>query len=95
MKTALAPNSIHSYDASVLLQTVEICENLGVKVLIIHDAIGCQQQYQPLVNLVFRLVNVEFLRQNDVKPKFPFISTNSHVTDEVVVGILGSTKFFR
>lgn len=95
MKMALTPNSIHSYDASILIKVVEVCKDLGVNVLVVHDALGCQQKHAPLVNLVFRLVNIYFLKQNDEKPTFPYINEEHRVTNKVILDILESTKFFR
>jgi len=81
MLTGLVPHSIHSYDASIMCQVVEITADLGIGVCVIHDSIGCRQEFIPLIRTLFKIVNIHFLEKNIKNPVFPYIK-NSMSEDE-------------
>jgi DNA-directed RNA polymerase len=73
---ALSANSIHSYDASVLFLVIELCKKFNIKVLVIHDSIGCNLIFAPIIKIIFRIANITLLEKSiDIKP-FPFNDEN-------------------
>ena len=71
---SLIPSSIHSYDSSIIMKCVEICKILGIRILIIHDSIGCSAIYAPLVRLIFVSVNYFYLEQSMIKAPYPLVT---------------------
>lgn len=93
-KQALVPNSIHCYDASIMFKTIEICNELNIETLVIHDSIGCKNIYTPLLKIIFKTINIFYLKKASIQPPFPFnkpINTNS----DLITKIIKSENFFR
>lgn len=94
---ALTPNTIHAYDASIIFLCIQICKELGIKILVIHDCIGCQLIYAPLVKKIFKIVNIEILKKNIKNKPFPLneIKYTKEEIEKLAIKILESTNFFR
>jgi DNA-directed RNA polymerase len=94
---ALTPNTIHAYDASVIFLCLKICRDLGINILVIHDCIGCNLIYAPIVKKIFKIANIEILKMSAKKAPFPLkkkiISEENF--EELKIKILESTNFFR
>lgn len=71
-KQAVVPNSIHSYDASVIAIVIEFCKKLNIKITVIHDSIGCNIIYAPIIKTLFKIANILILKKNIKKEPFPF-----------------------
>jgi hypothetical protein len=103
-KQALIPNSIHSYDASVIAFVIELCEMFGIEIVIIHDSIGCNIIYAPIIKIIFKIANIIIISKNINKPPFPFDSEKTNkeykLNDErkikeLIIKILESSNIFR
>jgi DNA-directed RNA polymerase len=103
-KQALVPNSIHSYDASVIAFVVQLCKIFKIKIVIIHDSIGCNIIYAPIIKIIFKIANIMIIKNNINKPPFPFDNNktkdNYKLNDEekikdLIVKILESSNIFR
>lgn len=96
-RQALIPNTIHAYDASILNLVCEICEEIGINILVIHDSIGGQAIYMPIVKKIFKIANIELIERSTEKKPFPFDKTNisKKMLKEIKREILESTNFFR
>lgn len=101
---SLIPNTIHSYDSSIMFKVIEICIELNIKILVIHDSIGCSLLHAPLVIIIFKIVNIYFLEKNSQNPPFPFNQKNlneyyklkdENIIKELSEKILKSDDFFR
>lgn len=62
-RQALVPNSIHSYDASVIATVIEICKEFNIEIVVIHDSIGCNLIYAPLIKIIFKIANIIILKK--------------------------------
>lgn len=71
-KQALVPNSIHSYDASVIAFVIELCKIFNIKIVVIHDSIGCNIIYAPIIKILFKIANLIIIEKNIKNPPFPF-----------------------
>ncbi len=103
-RQALIPNSIHSYDASVMALVIEICKNFEIEVLVIHDSIGCELIYGPIIKIIFKIANIIILEKNTKKKPFPFnekwLKKHYKLDKEekiivIIQKIMESTNFFR
>ncbi len=103
-KQALVPNSIHSYDASVIAFVIQLCKIFKIKIVIIHDSIGCNIIYAPIIKIIFKIANIIIIKNNINKPPFPFDNNktkdNYKLNDEkkikdLIVKILESSNIFR
>ena len=54
-KTAIAPNITHAYDASLLINTLQILQKLNIQALCIHDAIGTNIGLIAIVTTVYKI----------------------------------------
>lgn len=78
-KQAVVPNSIHSYDASVMAIVIKFCIKFNIKITIIHDSIGCNIIYAPIIKIIFKIANIMILENNKYKNPFPF--DNNHTKE--------------
>ena len=63
MLNGIAPNFIHSLDATVLYKTVELCIENGVKEFsLIHDSYGVHPNNIPILNSSFREAYIEVFK---------------------------------
>jgi len=103
-KQALVPNSIHSYDASVIAFVIKICKIFDIKIVIIHDSIGCNIIYAPIIKIIFKIANIIIIKENIKKYPFPF--DNDETKNEynlnreekiknLIIKILESSNIFR
>lgn len=98
-RRALIPNTIHAYDASILHLTIKICKDMGIEILVIHDSIGCQPLYAPIVKTVFKVANIILLDKSLKEKQFPIVK--EYLTDKeydkknIFKEILESKNFFR
>lgn len=95
-KQALVPNSIHAYDSSIINLILNICEDLGIEILVIHDSIGCTALIAPIIKILFKIVNIELLDNATKIAPFPFkepIKINNK--NELYKLIIESKNFFR
>lgn len=104
MLQSIIPNSIHSYDSSVICLVIEICKKLGIKVLVIHDSVGCNIIYAPIVKTIFKIANIIILENNTKKKPFPFDNINIEKEykldnikkiNKLKKRIIESTNFFK
>lgn len=97
-KTALTPNTIHSYDSSISFMLTTICKELGIEILLIHDSVGCELLLGPIIKILFKIVNIHYIEQAKVKAPYPFkkIIYNKEINYNVLYkNILESKDFFR
>lgn len=103
-RQALVPNSIHSYDASVIATVIEICKEFDIEIVVIHDSIGCNLIYAPLIKIIFKIANIIILKNNTKKIPFPFDNdklikeyklTNIEEIEKLKKEILESSNMFR
>ena len=94
---ALTPNTIHSYDASVMFLCIKICRELNIEILVIHDCIGCQLIHAPIVKKIFKIANIEIIKRSLQNKPFPIkeLNINKEEFEELKKAILESTNFFR
>lgn len=94
---ALAPNSIHSYDASVMFLCIKICREIGIEILVIHDCIGCRVIDAPIVKKIFKIANLIILKKSINIIPFPIKENNiNHMEyEKLKIKILESENFFR
>lgn len=71
-RQALVPNSIHSYDASVIAFVIELCKIFDIEIVVIHDSIGCNIIYAPIIKILFKIANIIIIEKNIKNPPFPF-----------------------
>ncbi len=103
-KQALVPNSIHSYDASVIAFVIELCKIFNIKIVIIHDSIGCNIIYAPIIKIIFKVANIIIIKKNINKNPFPFdndktksdykLNSEEKIKD-LIIKILESSNIFR
>ena len=103
-KQALVPNSIHSYDASVIAFVIELCKIFNIKIVIIHDSIGCNIIYAPIIKIIFKIANIIIIEKNINKHPFPFdndktksdyeLNSEEKIKD-LIIKILESSNIFR
>jgi len=103
-KQALIPNSIHSYDASVIAFVIELCKIFNIKIVIIHDSIGCNIIYAPIIKIIFKIANIIIIEKNINKHPFPFdndktksdykLNSEEKIKD-LIIKILESSNIFR
>lgn len=68
MLNGIAPNFIHSLDATVLYRTVEICKEHDVNGFwLIHDSYGVLPNYVDILNSSFREAYVEVFKANPLE----------------------------
>ena len=66
-KQGIAPNYVHSMDASHLMLTVDACVDAGIhQFAMIHDSYGCPAGQGDLMFSLVREVFAETYKQNDV-----------------------------
>ncbi len=103
-RQALVPNSIHSYDASVIATVIEICKEFDIEIVVIHDSIGCNLIYAPLIKIIFKIANIVILKNNSKNIPFPFNNdklineyklTDLNKIEELRKEILESSNMFR
>lgn len=95
-KIGLAANTIHAYDASVLLMAIKMCSRAGIKVLVIHDSIGCSIANAPLVKIIFKVANIRILKKNQKVAPYPFKKVLVIENPlELYKNILESHNFFK
>jgi DNA-directed RNA polymerase len=97
-RQSLVPNTIHCYDASIIHLVVQICKKLNIKVLVIHDSIGCSPITVPLVKVIFKVANIMLLDINNNKIIFPLnhpLNINQKNLEELFEKILKSKNFFK
>lgn len=96
-KTALVPNTIHAYDASIIHLMISICKKLNINILVIHDSIGCEPLLAPLLKTLFKIVNIHFIQINSRKKIFPlkYKNISQKDLDELSKKIFLSKNFFR
>ena len=103
-KQALVPNSIHSYDASVIAFVIDLCIKFNIKILIIHDSIGCNIIYAPIIKIFFKIANIIILKKNTREYPFPFNNNqnkeeyklnNEEKIKKLIIEILESSNIFR
>lgn len=103
-KQALVPNSIHSYDASVIAFVIELCKIFNIKIVVIHDSIGCNIIYAPIIKIIFKIANIIIIEKNINKHPFPFdndktksdykLNSEEKIKD-LIIKILESSNIFR
>jgi len=103
-KQALVPNSIHSYDASVIAFVIELCKIFNIKIVIIHDSIGCNIIYAPIIKIIFKVANIIIIKKNINENPFPFdndktkgdykLNSEEKIKD-LIIKILESSNIFR
>lgn len=94
IKQSAIPNSIHSYDASIIALMIEICQNLNIEILVIHDSIGCEILYAPFVRMLFKVVNIHMIKKFKEKPKFPFYDSDHIKYDDLFYSKILKSNFF-
>ena len=103
-RQALVPNSIHSYDASVIATVIEICKEFDIEIVVIHDSIGCNLIYAPLIKIIFKIANIVILKNNSKNIPFPFNNdklineyklTDLNKIEKLKKEILESSNMFR
>lgn len=94
-RQALVPNSIHTYDSSIMLMIILICKDLKIDILVIHDSIGCHPLFAPLIKLLFKIVNIIFIEKAKNQIPFPLNTSNTHTDPNLYKEILESKNFFR
>jgi hypothetical protein len=101
---ALVPNSIHSYDASVIAFVIELCEMFNIEIVVIHDSIGCNIIYAPIIKIIFKIANIIIIKKNIKKAPFPFDNeeskneyklNNEKNVEELIIKIIESSNIFR
>lgn len=93
---SVVPNSIHSYDSSIMFKVIEICKELGIKILTIHDSIGSSIILMPLVKIVFKISNIYFIKESAKQPPFPFKKKIEYENiEDIFKKIIESRDFFK
>lgn len=96
MKTSVTPNSIHSYDSSVMCLCISICKDLGIHIMVIHDSIGVSISLMPIVKIIFKISNIILLKKAKNNPPFPYKTcTIINYDINFFIEILKSENFFR
>ncbi len=93
-RQSLVPNTIHSYDASIICFVTEICNEIGIGILPIHDSIGSKIITAPLVKIIFKIVNIEFMIKASKKEPFP-LNKPIEFEEKIIEKIIKSKNFFR
>lgn len=93
-RQSLVPNTIHSYDASIICFVSEICNEIGIGILPIHDSIGSKIITAPLVKIIFKIVNIEFMIKASKKEPFP-LNKPIEFEEKIIEKIIKSKNFFR
>lgn len=96
-RTALIPNTIHSYDASIMHLTINICKKIGIKVLPIHDSLGCNCLEMPMLKMIFKISNILLLDINCKRKVFPFKEIRNEIEKDTnfLEKMLKSKDFFK
>lgn len=93
-RIAVVPNTIHTYDASIMMRTIEICDKIGINLLPIHDSIGGTILETPIIKIIFKIVNIEMIEKASKNPPFP-IKEPIKFDKKIIQKIIESRDFFR
>ena len=95
-RQSIIPNSIHAYDASIMHLVILICKKLNIKILVIHDSIGCHILLIPIIKIIFKIANILLLEINSNKKIFPLNNISKEEDlEKMIEEIIKSKNFFR
>lgn len=64
IKSAYAPNITHTYDSSILFNTLYVLKMLGITALCIHDSIGVNLPLSEIVSMIYKIELVKTIQYN-------------------------------
>lgn len=95
-RQALIPNTIHAYDAAIINMFTNVCQELGIDLAVIHDSAGSNCRVTPLIKILFKIINIEFIEKARTETPFPlktpiFIKNPENLYKKIIE----SKNFFR
>jgi len=91
------PNTIHAYDASILIEIIKEARRLKIKLITIHDAIGAQLVFAPIIKILYKIINIKILlNEGESFPNIKIDEKTKREFEEIITKeVPKSTKYFK